>query len=98
MCKKITGDSKSYLGYFNKLVDEYNNTYYHSIDKKTIDTDYSALPEEIETNPKSPKTLESGLLSTSIFLAKATQRIGWKKYPWLILYWKLILKHIKLKI
>ena len=27
--KKLTAnDSKSYLGYLNKLVDEYNNTYY----------------------------------------------------------------------
>ena len=29
-------DSKSYLSYFNKLVDEYNNTYHHSINKKPI--------------------------------------------------------------
>ena len=28
-------DSKSYLPYLNKLVDQYNNTYYHSINKKT---------------------------------------------------------------
>ena len=27
--------SKSYLSYLNKLMDEYNNTYHHSIDKKT---------------------------------------------------------------
>ena len=32
----MTADNKkSYLGYFNKLVDEYNNSYHHSIDKKT---------------------------------------------------------------
>ena len=35
-------DSKSYLSYLNKLVDQYNNTYYHSI-KETINADYSAL-------------------------------------------------------
>ena len=34
---------KSYLRYLNKLVDEYNNTYYHSIAKETIDADYSSL-------------------------------------------------------
>ena len=34
-------DSKSYLSYLNKLVDQYNNTYYHS-----------ALTEKIEMNPK----------------------------------------------
>ena len=34
--KKMTvNDSKSYLGYLNKLVDQYNNTYHCSIGKKT---------------------------------------------------------------
>ena len=48
----MTGnDSKSYLSYLNKLVDEYNNTYHHSINKKPINTDYSVLTEKIETNP-----------------------------------------------
>ena len=28
-------DSKSYLSYLNKLVDQYNNTHHHSISKKT---------------------------------------------------------------
>ena len=28
-------DIKSYLTYFNKLVDQYNNTYHYSINKKT---------------------------------------------------------------
>ena len=45
----------TYLDYLDKLVDEYNNTYYRSIGKKSIDADYSALTEEIETNPKAPK-------------------------------------------
>ena len=31
-----TNDNKSYLGYLNKLVVEYNNTYHHSIDKKSF--------------------------------------------------------------
>ena len=48
-------DSKSYLGYLNKLVDEYNNIYHCSISKKPIGTDYFALTEEIETKPKSSK-------------------------------------------
>ena len=39
----------------NKSVDQYNNTYHHSINKKPIDADYSALTEKIETNPKGPK-------------------------------------------
>ena len=28
-------DNKSHLGYFNKLVDQYSNTYHDSINKKT---------------------------------------------------------------
>ena len=45
--KKMTAnDSKSYLSYLNKLVDQYNITYYHSIDKKHIN---------VETNSKAPK-------------------------------------------
>ena len=30
-------DSKSYHGYFNELVDQYNNTYYRSIGIKPVD-------------------------------------------------------------
>ena len=29
-------DSKSYLPYLHKLVDQYNNTYHHSINKKLL--------------------------------------------------------------
>ena len=39
----------------NKLVDQYNNTYHHSINKKSINADYSALTEKIERNCKAPK-------------------------------------------
>ena len=48
-------DNKSYLPYLNKLVDQYNNTYHHSINEKLINADYSAFTEKIETNPKAPK-------------------------------------------
>ena len=48
--KMIANDSKSYLNYLNKLVDQYNNTYHHTIKKKPINTDCSALTEKIETN------------------------------------------------
>ena len=51
--KKIkANDSKSYLSYLNKVVDQYNNTNHHSINKKPINIDYSALTEKIETNLK----------------------------------------------
>ena len=36
-----TNDSKSYLSYLNKLVDQGNNTFHHSINKTPIDADYS---------------------------------------------------------
>ena len=48
-------DSKSYFPYLNKLVDEYNNTYHHSINKKPITADYFAFTENTESNPKAPK-------------------------------------------
>ena len=48
-------DSKSYLSYLNKFVDQYNNTYHHYFGKKPVNGDYSVLTEKIETNPKAPK-------------------------------------------
>ena len=48
-------DSKSYLGYLNKLVDECKNTYHRSIGKKVIDAHYAALTEKLEWSHKSPK-------------------------------------------
>ena len=54
--KEMTANnSKSCLGCFNKLVDQYNNTYHYYIGKKLINADYSTLSENIETNPKAPK-------------------------------------------
>ena len=47
---------KSYLSYFQKLEQQYNNTYHHSIKKKPINADYSALTEKTETNSKAPKS------------------------------------------
>ena len=48
-------DSNFYLPQLNNLVDEYNNTYHHSINKTSINADYSAFTEKIETNSKAPK-------------------------------------------
>ena len=54
--KNITAkETKPYLPYLDKLVRQYNNTYHHSINKKSINVDYSALNQIIETNPKAPK-------------------------------------------
>ena len=43
-------DSKSYLRYLNKLVDQYKNTYRYSVHKKPINADYPALTQNIESN------------------------------------------------
>ena len=48
-------DSKSYLGYLNKLVDECNNTYHPSIGKKSIYAGYSTFTGELEVGHKAPK-------------------------------------------
>ena len=41
--KTTANDSKFYLPYLNKLVDEYNKTYHHSIDKKPINASLKNL-------------------------------------------------------
>ena len=48
-------DGKSYFRYLNKLVDQYNNAYHPSLNKKPINADYSVLIEKNEINPKVPK-------------------------------------------
>ena len=58
--------SKCYIRYLNKLIDEYNNIYHHSVGKTTNDVNYSALTGKTKTNPIAPVTIlkmaiESGL-------------------------------------
>ena len=48
-------NSVAYLDYMNRLIDGYNNTYHHSINKKPIHSDYSALAKEIKIYPKASK-------------------------------------------
>ena len=48
----LTNGIKMYLGYLNKLVDESNNRYLHSIVKKSIDADYSTLTEKLNRTLK----------------------------------------------
>ena len=67
----------------NKLVDHYNNTYHHSIDKKPINADYSASNENFKPmiNLLNLKLfIESELLSIKIFLVMVTLKIGQQKY------------------
>ena len=47
-------DSKSYLSYLHRLVDQYNNTYHHSINKKPINADYSTFTKKIRQILKLP--------------------------------------------
>ena len=80
-CKKniANNDSKSHLGYLNKLVDKYNDSYHCSVSKKPNDADYSALTEKMNRVIKLLNlklVIESGLPSTRIFLAKVTTKIG----------------------
>ena len=54
--KKTANHSKFYLGCLIKLVNEYNNTYHHSVGKKPIHAaDYSPLTEKIEWSHKASK-------------------------------------------
>ena len=53
--RTAANERKSYLSYLNKFEDQFNNTYHRSTGKKPIDTDYSGLTEEIESNYKAPK-------------------------------------------
>ena len=48
-------DSKSYLSCLNKLVDQCNSTYSHSINKRPINAYYFALTEKTMANPKADK-------------------------------------------
>ena len=53
--KRTANDSKSYLSYLNKSVDQYINTYHRSINGKPVNSDYSALTEKIDRNPKTTR-------------------------------------------
>ena len=82
-------DNKSWLSYFNKLVDQNNNIYYHSIGKKAINADYSVLTKNVRRILKllSLKLMmESELLSIRICLIKVTLKIVQEKYLLLILF------------
>ena len=68
-------ESKYYLGYLNKLLDEYNNTYHQSIGKKLIHADYSALTEGVESSCKAPKFKVGDRVSTSKYKNMFCQKL-----------------------
>ena len=96
-----SNDNKFYLGYLNRLVDEYSNTYHRSTGKKPSVVDYFALTEEIKTNPQASK-FESGdrvrITKYKNIFSKDCTKIDQEKYLLLILCLKLILGILKLKI
>ena len=74
-----TNDRKSYFGYLNKLVDEYDNTYHHCLGKKLIHADYSGFPEEFESSHKFPKFKVGKRVKITLYkniLARVTPLIG----------------------
>ena len=84
-------DIKSHLINMNKLVDQYNNTYHHTINKKPIKADYSAMTKKMRQilkllNLQLMIQNESELLSIRMFLVKITLKIGQEKYLLLILF------------
>ena len=94
-----TDDSKSYLSSLNKLVDQYYNTYHHSVNKKPINAGYSALRlRQILKLLSLNLMIESELLCIRKFLVKFTLKIGQEKYFLWILFWNLTLGLIKLNI
>ena len=87
-------DSKSYLGYLNKLVVQCNNTYDHSISKslkklKKLSWILNLLSLKLMIEPK--------FLSIGMVLGNFTLKIGQEKYLLSILFWKLALGLVKLK-
>ena len=86
--KLKANDCKSYLDCLNKLVDQYNNTYHHSIGKNPVDADYFVLNKKLNLIIRRLNLklmIKSGLLNTRIFWGKATLKIGQEKYFLLIL-------------
>ena len=67
-----------------KLVDQYNNTYHHSINKKPINVDYSALTEKVETNSEAPKFKVNERVRITKYKKRVTLKICQRKYLLLI--------------
>ena len=89
MKKMTANDSKSYLPYLNKLVDQCNNTYHQPINKKPINAYYSVSTENIKSNPKTPKFKVNGRVRITKYkniLVILILKIGQEKYLLLILF------------
>ena len=103
--KKVTvNDSISYLSYLNKLVDQFSNTYHQSINKNLLIFIIILWLKKIEINPKAHRVKVNHRVRitkyNNIFCkgCKGTLKIVQEKNLLLILFGKLILGLIKLKI
>lgn len=94
--------SNTNLNYLDGWVDEYRNTYHHSIGSKHVNAAYSVLWEEIESNSKAHEFSVGEAVKITkdirIFLTKLTRKINEKKYLLLILCWILIFELTSWKI
>ena len=99
---KVTANkSKYYLGYLNKLAGQYNKLYHHSLVKHLFMLNillWRKKLRQILNHLNSKTVIESGLLSIRIFLVRVTSNVSKENYFLLIVFWKLILGRIKLKI
>ena len=80
---------KSCLRCLNNMVDQYSSTYHHSVNKKSIDVDYSDLTEKLRPILKLLNlklVIESELLDIRIFLVNVMLKIGQEKNLLLILF------------
>ena len=91
--KKITAnDSKCCLPHLNNLVDQYNNTYHHSINKKLkgllIILLWLKKMKPILKLLCLKLMIESELLSIRIFLVQVTLKYFQRKYLLLVMFYK----------
>ena len=73
-----TNDNISYLPYLIKLVDQCNNTYHHSINKKPINADNLLWLKKVRPILKLLRLnliTESESISIRIFLAEVTVKV-----------------------
>ena len=87
--KMAANDGKSYLPYLNKLLDQYKNNYHHSVNKKPINAEKSALTKKLRRNLmllNLKLIIESDLLIIITFLAKVPWKIGQEMYLLSILF------------
>ena len=93
-------DSKSYLSYLNKLVDQYNNTFHHSINKNLLMLIILLWLKKMIPilKFKVNDTVRITKYKNICSISKCYTVIGQEKNLLSILFGKLILGHTKLKI